>query len=314
MTENFGFFLIEDFSMMSVAAAIEPLRAANRHLGKTAYAWHYYSLDGEAVHASNGMKVDVHSALSDAPIMDRLFVSAGLTTDTPERSRINASLQRASKSGINIGALSGGTFLLARAGLIGERRCTAHWEFLPSLREAFPALHVEETLFVNDDKLLTCSGGAASMEMMLHLISMKHGEEAARFAGNQFQHDRLREGGESQRGGRTNRITHLPDQMQLAMKLMQDNIEQPLTIADLSKRCGIHTRRLERLFSLWLKTTPKAYYQAQRLECAHDMLLHSNNRLADISQMTGFSSQPSFSTAYRKQYGETPRQTRMSAR
>ena len=89
--------------MMSVAAAIEPLRAVNRRLGKTVYQWHYYSLDGEAVHASNGMKVDVESALSDAPVLDRLFVSAGLITDMPERSRINATLQRASKSGINIG-------------------------------------------------------------------------------------------------------------------------------------------------------------------------------------------------------------------
>jgi len=163
MTEIFGFFLIEDFSMMSVAAAIEPLRAANRHLGQEVYQWHYYSADGGAVHASNGMKVDVHGALNDAPLLDRLFVSAGLTTDTPEQSRLNAMLQRAHQSGINIGALSGGTFLLARAGLIGNRRCTAHWEFLPSLRETFPSLNVEETLFVNDNKLLTCSGGAASM-------------------------------------------------------------------------------------------------------------------------------------------------------
>lgn len=314
MTENFGFFLIEDFSMMSVAAAIEPLRAANRYLGKPVYAWHYFSLDGDAVHASNGMKVDVESALSEALQLDRLFVSAGLTADTPERSRINATLQRAHKTGINIGALSGGTFLLARAGLIGNRRCTAHWEFLPSLRESFPALRVNETLFVDDDKLLTCAGGAASMDMMLYLISMKHGPQAARFAGNQFQHDRLRAGGESQRSGRTNRYTHLPDEMQAAMKLMQNNVETPLTISAIARQCGLHTRRLERLFNIWLHTTPKSFYQTHRLECAHDMLLHSNNRLADISQMTGFCSQPSFSTAYRKQYGETPRQTRMSAR
>lgn len=296
--------------MMSVTAAIEPLRAVNRILGHKAYQWHYFSLGGDAVHASNGMRIDVHGALSKAAHLDILFVCAGLSTDPPKRSRINAALQRAARTGMLIGGLSGGPFILARAGLIGKRRCTAHWEFLPSLRDAFPHLAIEETLFIQDGKLLTCAGGTASMDMMLHLITKTHGSDIARFAANQFQIDRLRHGSESQRSSGTLPVAHLPNEMQRAITMMRTHIETTLTITEIATKCGLSQRRMERFFKTWLNMSPKAFYLAQRLEHAHDMLLHSNNGLAEIGQMTGFSSQPRFSTAYRKYYGETPSQTR----
>lgn len=314
MTQHLGFFLVEDFSMMSVTAAIEPLRMVNRALGYDVYRWHYFSLDGQAVHASNGMKMDAQEHLGDASSMDYLFVCAGLNTDPPLRSKINAALQRLARTGMYIGALSGGAFILARAGLIGKRRCTAHWEYLPSLREAFPSLAIEETLFVADGKLLTCAGGMASMDMMLELVRETHGHEMARFAANQFQLDRVRDGREAQRGGSTTRLAHLPNEMQKAIHLMRENTETPLSITFIAEECALHQRRMERIFNTWLGLSPKAFYLNQRLEKAHDLLLHSNNGLADISQMTGFSSQSRFSTAYRRHYGETPSQTRHATR
>ena len=59
------FFLIEDFTMMAFATALEPLRAANRMLGYEAYRWRLASAQGKPVHASNGVECAVDTSLED---------------------------------------------------------------------------------------------------------------------------------------------------------------------------------------------------------------------------------------------------------
>ena len=52
---RFAFLMIDDMSMMSLASATEPLRSANRLLGREAFRWDLCSLDGAPVIASNGV-------------------------------------------------------------------------------------------------------------------------------------------------------------------------------------------------------------------------------------------------------------------
>ena len=54
---RFGFLLINDFTLISLASAVEPLRVANRLSGRQLYSWHIFSEDGEPVVASNGMSL-----------------------------------------------------------------------------------------------------------------------------------------------------------------------------------------------------------------------------------------------------------------
>src|SRR5690349_14111757 len=58
-----AFFLIPQFSMMSFAAAVEPLRSANRAAARTLFEWVLTSADGAPVTASNGIPVAVAGTL-----------------------------------------------------------------------------------------------------------------------------------------------------------------------------------------------------------------------------------------------------------
>ena len=60
-----AFLLIREFSMMSVVSGVEPLRAANRLSGIASYDWRFYSDDGAAIAASNGMIVNVAGGLPE---------------------------------------------------------------------------------------------------------------------------------------------------------------------------------------------------------------------------------------------------------
>ena len=63
--KEFVFLLIDKFSMIAFASAIEPLRVANRMADNTLYDWSLASENGEAVRCSNGTRL-----LPDAPLAD----------------------------------------------------------------------------------------------------------------------------------------------------------------------------------------------------------------------------------------------------
>ncbi len=134
-----AFFLIPQFSMMAFAAAIEPLRSANRAAGKSLFEWSLVSADGLPVTASNGIPVAVGGPLEELGKVQMLLVCAGL--ETPEikhNRRVYHHLRRLSRHGALVGATSSGSFILADAGLLTGRRCTVHWEYVDALRARHP--------------------------------------------------------------------------------------------------------------------------------------------------------------------------------
>lgn len=309
-----AFLLIREFSMLSVVSAVEPLRAANRLLGRQFYAWRFYSTDGQPILASNGMTVNVAGGLNEiiaeAPSLDYLFVCAGLDHDPPGRQRLHAALHQCARAGLVLGSLSAGTFILARAGLLRGYRCTIHWEFQPAFEEAFPELDLSPSLYVVDRDRWTGSGGVAGMDMMLELIGRDHGAALSRAVANQFQIDRIRNAAISQRPGALDRLETLPGALQKAVSLMLANIENPLSMGEIARLSGLRLRRMERMFRARLDASPARFYRGLRLEKARELLLYTNLSTLEIGVLTGFSSSSHFAMAYQRQYGMRPSDVR----
>src|SRR5439155_7787549 len=105
-----GFYLAPEFPMMAFAAAIEPLRAANRLSGQLLYAWTLYSRDHRPVRASNGIEVAVQGALGDPAPVDLLLVCAG--THDPEAAKVAGKwLRSLSRAGVAVGGISLGAYV-----------------------------------------------------------------------------------------------------------------------------------------------------------------------------------------------------------
>lgn len=313
-----AFFLLPRFALLSVASAVEPLRGANRLLGREAYDWLIVSDDGGPVTASNGMTLNADLGLSrlDERLggIDFLFVCAGLDPEPPSRARANAALQRAARAGVTLGSLSAGTFVLAAAGLLDGYRCTVHWEFQPAFEEAFPELACTSGLFVIDRDRWTGSGGITGMDMMLHLIERDHGAGLSRAVGNQFQVDRIRNAAIDQRPGQLDRLETLPEPLQQAVTLMLANIEAPLRMGEIAAITRVNLRRLERLCQGHLGRSPAQFYRGLRLERARELLLHTNLSTLEIGVLTGFSSSSHFAMAYARQFGIRPTEERRPGR
>ena len=75
---RYGFLLLPDFTMMSFASAVEPLRLANRLTEQNLYEFPLFTLDGEPAIASNGMSISPVKKLSGKEPIDALFICAGV--------------------------------------------------------------------------------------------------------------------------------------------------------------------------------------------------------------------------------------------
>jgi len=306
-----GLLLIPDFPMMTFSSFIEPMRAANWLSGSDLYRWHLFSANGNPVHASNGIGVLPDGPLAQAPALDALFVCSGLEPHAFADPHALAWLRERAQAGTPIGALSTGTFVLARADLLAGYRCTTHWESLPALAEAYPELNVTGSLFEIDRDRYTCSGGAAAMDLMLHLIATDHGEDLAEAVSNNFIHGRIRAASDRQPMTEQIRLRARAPKLAAAIDLMQTHVEQPLPTGRIAARIGVSRRQLERLFRHHRGCTPRDYYMRLRLEHARILLLETGLSILNVALASGFVSQSHFGACYRAYFGHTPREERL---
>ena len=309
--EPIGFLLVPEFSMLAFLSGVEPLRVANRLSGKSLFTWHAFSPDGQPVIASNGMKMMVEGALDAVPALSALIVCASFHPHKSETKALLGTLRKLARRGLPLGAVDTGTHVLAAAGLLDGQRVTMHWEAVPAFREEFPLIEATDELFEIGRGRFTCAGGTAALDMMLHMIGLKHGRDLAVAVSEQFIHDRIRDRGTHQRMQMASRLGITNQKLIRLIEAMEAHLEAPLGGDDLSDLSGVSSRQIERLFRAHLKDTPSGYYLKLRLQRARHLLRQTGLSVMEVAMATGFSSASSLSRAYRARFGHSPRQDRV---
>lgn len=308
--KQFGFLLLPGFPLMSYASAVEPLRAANHLSGRTLYTWHHVSLDGAPVQASAGVGIVADGRVGADLGLDALFVCAG---GNPAAFRQRATLQwlrRLARQGVTLAGMSGGSYVLARAGVLGGYRCTIHWEHIPAFVEDFPDLDIRRTLYEIDRDRITCAGGISSLDMMLELIGRAHGGELAAAVSEWYLRTQPRAGSGPQRMTLRDRHGISNERLIRVLSLMEANIEEPVALSALAAEAGVTLRQLERLFAEQLSATPIRHYQALRLDRAQALLQQTSLPVVEVAMATGFVSAAHFSRVYAQKFGHPPRHER----
>lgn len=168
---KFAFLTLPRYSMIALTSAIEPLRMANMVARQTVYDWSILSIDGEPMAASNGLQLGPTFPLQQMKAVDILFVCGGLDIQAAVTPEVLSALRHLAAGRVSLGALCAGGYALAKAGLLDRYRATIPWHRPAALRQEFPQLALSEQPFTIDRDRFTCSGGSASLDLMLHLLS-----------------------------------------------------------------------------------------------------------------------------------------------
>jgi len=311
-TITYVFLLVEDFSMIAFASAIEPLRLANRGAGYDVYDWYLISETGAPVRSSCNARIEVSGGLDDVPRAARIVIVSGLNAHKAATKPVLTWLRKQSRLGSPIGALCTGALVLAKAGLLDERRCTIHWENQAAFSEEFLDIELTNRLFEIDGNRFTCAGGIAATDMMLTLIARDVEPNVVSLITDQIIHTPLRGEREEQRLSVPARIGVRHPKLVTIIQMMEQNLEEPISPSILAKQAEMSTRQLERLFRRYLDRSPKRYYMELRLQKARNLLLQTEMSVINVALASGFTSPSHFSKCYRSYFNRTPYRERGS--
>jgi transcriptional regulator GlxA family with amidase domain len=310
--KGYVFVLLEDFTLLSFASALESLRIANRMLGHEAYQWRVIGEGGEEVRCSAGSVFKLDGDLGELSRDDTMMICSGVNVQKFTTKKLLGWVRREARKGIPVAGLCTAAYTLAKAGLLDDKRATIHWENHDSFSEEFPEVELTKSVFVVDGNRLTTAGGTSSLDLMLKLIAKDLGEDLANAVADQLIYSSIRTDQDTQRLSVPTRIGVRHPKLSQVIQIMEGNIEEPISPSILAKEVGMSTRQLERLFRRYLNRSPKRYYMELRLQKARNLLMQTDMSVINVALACGFASPSHFSKCYRAHYDTTPYRERGS--
>ena len=304
--KRFVFVLLDNFTMLSFAGAVDALRIANRLAGAELFKVVFAGEGGDDVRCSSFARMRVDMDLEELSREDTVVVCGGSDVQSATTKRLVNWLRREARRGCPMIALCTAGYTMAKAGLLDGRRATIHWENQDSFSEEFEEVNLTKSVFVIDGNRMTTAGGTASIDLMLTLIANDHGEDLASQVADQMIYTSIRTDQDSQRLSIPTRIGVRHPKLSQVIRMMEHHLEEPISPSVLAQQVGMSTRQLERLFRRYLNRSPKRYYMELRLQKARNLLMQTDMSVINVALACGFASPSHFSKCYRAHYDTTP--------
>ncbi|WP_299882448.1 GlxA family transcriptional regulator [uncultured Sulfitobacter sp.] len=304
------FVVVPRFNITTLITMIETMRIANYLAPERLFSWDIVSFDGANVAASNGMTTTVGAASDALSPAEFVFVLGSWGTEHYDNRALTAWLRKRARAGSSICGVELGCYIVARAGLLEHKPATTHWSWLSGFRESFDRVDVQECLFTIDGKIMTCSGGLAGVDLMLRLIEGTHGSGFSGEIADQMLHHPIRNATSPQRStmGRSTE-TMLP-LVREAMTLIEENIEEPLSVPEIAQTLDVSQRQLERQFKKHVGCTVVQFGLLRRLQNARLLLISTDLSVREIATASGFNTLSHFAFSFGKFFGRRPSEYR----
>ena len=302
-----------DASLMSLAATLDPMRAANRVAGRRIYRWEIVSMDGTPPVTSCGLPIPVDGRFEPARRRDVLIVLAAFNVFEHSTPKALHAVRNGARNSVMTGGIEAGAWVLGLAGLLDGRAATTHWEDLEEFAARFPMADVRPDRWVIDGPVFTAGGAMPALDLMLALIRARQGFSTALDVASLYIYDEAHPASDAQPLVSLGRLGDREPRVAAAIRLMEAHLDQPLPVSAIARRIGISARTLETLFRGTVGTSPGAYYLSLRVKAARRLVLDTRLSMADTAERTGFSSIASLSRAFRRQYGMPPTAARRSS-
>ena len=308
-----SFILIPRFNMMTLTMLMEPMRIANYLAPQQLFEWDFRASEEGILAASNGLTVACRAF--DEPSLrmpDMIVVCGSWGTEHLNDQRLSRWLRKNARSKVQFVAVELGIYAFAKAGLVTDQKVTTHWSMMAGLAEAYPELQVMEQLYSVDAPVMTCAGGTSGLDLMLHIVGRKYGEQLAAEIANQVMHHPRRPPEALQRYAMGGKHDDVHQDVRAAMTLLEARIEDPTAVPSVCRELGVSQRKLERLFKRDIGCTIVQYSKLLRLQYARVLLSSTRMSIREVSAACGFNSMSYFSQSFLQAFGKKPSEYRQA--
>jgi transcriptional regulator GlxA family with amidase domain len=216
-------------------------------------------------------------------------------------------LRAAHARGARVAGLCSGAFVLAAAGLLDDRPATTHWALADKLARMYPKVKVQAgLLFIDDGDVLTAGGGAAGMDLGLHLLRAQCGADVANRLARSMVVPPHRSGGQAQYiespGLELDQADPVGDTLTWAL----GRLDQTLPVDVLARRAQMSRRSFDRRFREITGTAPLTWLTHQRVLRAQQLLEATKLPVEEVARRCGFSSAAALRPHFRRFTGCAP--------
>ena len=308
--------VVDGVSLTTVSTTLEPFQQVNTMLGEGRFHIQLVSLESTDPMTSAGIPIPCHLTSTDVLAKlnlqnrpDLLILCCGQMTPPINQASAGKFARKIARQNVPIFALGAACFIAAKTAMIKGGKCATHWKMTSSLAEQFPAIEVQNVLYVLDECISSCAGEFATFDMILALIERIFGSRMSGEIRHHFIAAGQRSGDSPQRLSGDAFVCE-DERFQKALSIMVDNIEVPVAISEIASRLGYSIRQIERIFGRNGFESPHRYYINLRLNRARQLIEQTNMSFTEIALASGFDSSSSFSNRYKLKFGAPPKEHR----
>jgi len=208
--------------------------------------------------------------------------------------------------GAEVASLCLGAFLLASTGLLHHKKCSTHWGFQNEFREMFPEVELTDGSVITEENRVYSSGGANSYwNLLLHLVEKYTDRQTAILASKYFAVDINREN-QSAFAMFQGQKSHTDKAIKQAQDFIENNIEEKITIQELSDLVMLGRRSFERRFKNVTNNSVLEYINRVKMESAKRSFETSRKNINEVMFDVGYTDTKAFRTIFKKITGLTP--------
>jgi AraC family transcriptional regulator, transcriptional activator FtrA len=306
MLRNVAVIVLPEVAVFELGVLCELFGYDRTPEGLPAYDFAVCSADGGPVTTHAGFDVTVRAGISRVDEADLVAVAPYRFDRQAVPEPVVAALRRAHDRGAWVMSVCSGAFALGEAGLLDDRRCTTHWLHTDELARRHPRAKVDpDVLYVQDGKVLTSAGTAASVDAGLHLVRQEHSSTVATMLARRMVVPPHRDGGQAQFIEAPVRPVQC-ETLQPVLTLVLETLDQHHSVDTMAGLAHMAPRTFARKFRSETGATPHDWLTHQRLLLARRLLEDSDLGIDAIAVRAGFGSAATLRHHFAQRLSTTP--------
>lgn len=285
------------YTIFTMAPADEPLFKVNA-----------LSLNGRALTMEGGLVLSPAGGLKTLEQMDIIVVPGWHDIYERPAPQLNDALVRAHERGAWVVGLCYGAYALAYTGLLDDRKASTHWLAEADFSRRFPNVHLDtNSLYVEDDHLVTSAGIGAGLDCCLFLVREIHGSKIANKVARTLVLPPHREGGQAQFIEQPVAISSQDARINGVISYVMNHIEMPHSLDSLATYAAMSRRTFTRHFQKATGTTVGKWITNQRLRRSCELLESTKLSIEEVSYQSGFETPVAFRKNFKERFRVSPR-------